>query len=264
MRKVLCFILFLALAVKLPGQVLNQETDIRQSGGRYYDAAGNEYIYIDARMIRGVIGYSSGNLSFNTGKPSVTIPNRTWWSVYLRNEFRIISSYIDRHNKFVVRDAMYLDLGLGKMTSTPLKYNDGNPEGLFTVNSSFGYQLLAGYRNKTWALLCGANALWAVTFTGSAFDPNKLLRNYIPFVLRGEYRPWGGNECRIVACAFSNFNSSNAYYGAFLDLPISKRKRFFLTAQYLCRNTYMTVTNYYTYPSVISQWMIGFKVGSIY
>lgn len=256
MRITFYLILFLALATVLPGQVLNQE--------RYYNAAGNDYIYVDARMIRGVVGYSSGSLSFNTGKPSLTIPNRTWWSVYLRNEFRMFSSLIDRHNKFVVRDAMYLDLAMGKMTSAPIKYADGNPEGLFTVNSSFGYQFLAGYRSETWALLGGADALWAVTFAGSAFDPNKLVRNYIPFVLRGEYRPWGGNECRIVACAFSNFNNANSYYGAFVDLPISKSKRFYLTAQYLVRNSYMTVGNYDTYRCTISQWMIGFKVGSIY
>ena len=224
----------------------------------------DKYLYLDAKLIRAVVGVSFNNLSIapesGTG---YKVPNRRSTMVYLRNDFRVVSKFMDGDRKWVFRDALYLDLALGKLTVDPIKGNK-DYEDKTCIDFDFGYQLLYGYRNKKWAALAGFDIIAVYNKMGSAYNSDALLDLYTPLSGRLEYHAWGGNECRMVLGGFTNFSSENAYRTVFFDFPIAFGKRFFLTCQYTTRKTKMEtfVTN--IAPASFSSLMFGFKVGSIY
>jgi hypothetical protein len=237
-------------------------------GGLHAQVVGDKIYYTyDPKLVRGTIGYTQMSLDMRTDDPKLTIPARGAGALYLRAEGRILSGFMKAKNRIVLRDAFYLDMIMGKLTVPPLPFGAIGNESKFCTGGSFGYQFLLGYRTEQWAALGGIDFTLANVSLGSAFDPQNLFTYYHPWMARGEYKIGKdtGEEFRIITSVWSNFSKDKSFSGAFVDFPVAKQKRYWITFQYQSRKTgNMTVVSYNSYPSTLTQWMIGFKVGSIY
>jgi hypothetical protein len=222
---------------------------------------GRDYIVVNPKLFRGAIGFSQTNLSMDT------VARRTADYLYLRIEARVISGFMSKKNKFAIRDAFFLDMGMGELTSTPLTYY-GTPEHKLAVHSSFGYEFLAGYRNHDYAAMGGLKLTWNAAIIGSSNMPGKnLYAGYYPLFVRGEYRIGKGEECRLVLMAWDNFKKDKNYAGASIDVPISNKWRFFITAEYRHYTSDAAPANYDNYKYANGKcnlWLLGFKFGTIY
>jgi len=224
----------------------------------------SKYVLVNPRLIRGEIDYSNfsvhGNGKFN---------DRNGWGVRLRNEARIISSFMENEDhRFFLYDAFYFDLTMGKMTSKPYTgYSD--TEATFATLISMGYDLYAGYRNERFGFLAGKKFNWNSARIGMTSIPGdgSLFYRLSPWSFRMEYCLGFNYEFRLVLSGWNSFSKERKNYGLKIDVPIHPKKRFFLTAEY---NYYKAIAeaNYFAgdtrYGARIGQFSIGFRVGSIY
>ncbi len=250
MKKIVHIIfLFLIFSAELKSQV-------------YQDAGGNKYILIDKDFIRGDIAVTQMTLKFNG------IPMRVGNGVHTKLAGGIISSFVKKEHAIAFYDEFYCNVSIGKLASAPLYYF-ASPEFKLTTSFMFGYEILMGYNTPKFAVLGGVRFQWANAFIGSSeLTGDKLLCGTHPFMLRTEYKINGSPYRKFVLMAWSNFNSLKNNSGFNLDIPVSKKKRLWITFQY----------EYLTYPSsspanygnnqytagVFNQFFAGIKVGSLH
>jgi len=222
-------------------------------------------IYIDkadfVKIFRAGVGYEYMSLNIDKIDPRVA------HTLFLNNDVKIISTFINKTSNVAIYDGFYLDLAMGKMTSTPLTYYK-DPESSFTVLMNFGYKFLAGYRNETYAVLGGMNFHWMSAFVGSSqFPGNTLLQGYYPFVVRGEYKIGEVKAHRVTAEVWSNFSSTTGSHGVRVDYPLTSSGRFNISAEYRNNSGLAAAANsdnnVYTQSS-LSQFIIGLRIGNIY
>jgi hypothetical protein len=136
------------------------------------------------------------------------------------------------------------------------------------VHSSFGYEFLAGYRNHDFAAMGGMKFAWNVAIVGSSYMPGKtLFAGYYPLFMRGEYRIGKGEECRLAIMAWDNFKKDKNYAGASVDVPISNKWRFFITAEYRHYTSDAAPASYDNgklASGKCNMFLLGFKFGAIY
>ncbi|MEX1132945.1 MAG: hypothetical protein WEC15_06955 [Flavobacteriales bacterium] len=231
-----------------------------QQKATVYDAS--QYVLVDARLLRGAIGYTS----FSIGQVD-TLPKRTAQGINLRTEARLVSGFVKREEGFVVADAFYLDLSLGVLSSEPLYYFD-NPEDRFSTTATFGYSFLAGYSTERFGALAGKSFDWTAAFVGGSTLPGaKLFTATGPWMTRLEFRPAFSNEFRILLTGWDNFNNDKRSQGFRVDLPFLPNKRFWLTYSFSSLGgdvSYATFDNGQYAQGVLTQHMVGLRVGSLY
>ncbi|MEO6882686.1 MAG: hypothetical protein ABI199_01535 [Bacteroidia bacterium] len=222
----------------------------------------SQVVYVDPNLIRGDISFTQMNLKFDG------IPVRKAIGLHTKVGGRIISGFMSAKNKICVRDEFFLDLTLGKLTSTPLTYFNES-ESKFSTAGMFGYEFLVGYRTEKYAAMGGVKLQWTNIFIGSSeFVGDKLFISSSSLMLRGEYRIGDAEEFRIVFMGWSNFNSEKNNSGFNFDFPISKKRRLWLTFQYQAMSYINSAPANFDNGKYINgsfnQWFAGIKVGSIY
>ncbi len=231
-----------------------------QEVARVYDAS--QYILIDARLLRGSVGYATFGIS-----DVDTLADRLGQGVDLRIEARLISGFMKKTEGFVIADAFLLDMTMGRLTSEPLYYYD-SPEDRFSTAMKFGYSFLAGYSTEQFGVLGGKSFEWSTAFVGGSTLPGKeLMTGTAPWMARLEFRPAFSQEFRIMLTGWDNFNSTKQNKGFRVDLPFLPKKRFFLTYQYDRMGgdvSYATFNNDQYAPGIFTQHMFGLRFGSIY
>ena len=225
-----------------------------------YDAS--KYILVDARLLRGSVGYTSFGIS-----DVDTLPDRQGQGVDLRIEARLISGFHKKTEGFVIADAFFLDLAMGKLSSEPLSYYN-DPESSFCTTMSTGYSFLAGYSTARFGILGGKEFLWSVAMVGGTSLPGpELFMLTAPWMARLEFRPGFSEEFRIMLTGWDNFNDAKRTNGFRVDIPFLPKKRFFLTYTYartMGQVSYATFDNDQYAPGTCTQHMIGLRFGSIY
>lgn len=225
-----------------------------------YDAS--RYVLVDARLIRAAVGYSS----FGISKVD-TLADRLAQGINLRAEARLVSGFLKRDEGFVIADAFYLDLTMGMLQSEPLFYY-ANPEDRFSTVAAFGYSFLAGYSTERFGALAGKGFDWTAAFVGgSTFPGPDLFISTGPWMARFEFRPAFSNEFRIMLTGWDNFNPEKRHTGFRVDIPFLPRKRFWLTYNYSrigSSVSYATFDNDQYAKGILTQHIIGIRVGSIY
>ncbi|MBL0126476.1 MAG: hypothetical protein IPP83_03245 [Flavobacteriales bacterium] len=225
-----------------------------------YDAS--KYILVDARLLRGSVGYTTFGIS-NVD----TLPDRLGQGVDLRIEARLISGFKDNTEGFVIADAFFLDLTLGRLSSEPLTYYN-DPESRFCTVMTTGYSFLAGYSTERFGILGGKEILATVAMVGGTDLPGpSLLTTTAPWMARLEFRPAFSEEFRIMLTGWDNFNDAKRTNGFRVDIPILPKKRFFLTYTFTHATdqvSYATFDNDQYAPGTFSQHMIGLRFGPIY
>ena len=231
-----------------------------QQTATVYDAS--KYILVDARLLRGAIGYSTFSIS-----DVDTLPARQGQGINERIEARIVSSFMDNDEGFVIADAFFLDLTLGRMSSEPLYYYD-NPESRFSVMMQFGYSFLAGYSSDRFGVLAGKSFNWSsATVGGTSLPGVELLTGTAPWMMRVEVRPAFSKEFRIMLTGWDNFNDERRDQGFRVDIPFLPKRRLFLTYEYGRRGSdvsYATFDNDQYSTGVFTQHLFGLRFGSIY
>ena len=231
-----------------------------QQTATVYDAS--RYILVDARLLRGALGYSTFSINGVD-----TFPDREGEGLDERIEARIVSGFMDNDEGFVIADAFFLDLTLGRMTSEPLAYYN-DPESRFSVMMKFGYSFLAGYSTDHFGLLAGKSFNWSSAFVGQSTMPGEaLLTGTAPWMARLELRPAFSNEFRIMLTAWDNFKEERLDQGFRIDIPFLPQRRLFLTYEYGRRGAdvaYATFDNDRYAPGFFTQQMFGIRFGSIY
>lgn len=221
-----------------------------------------KWILIDARMLRGAIGYSMFSIH-----DVDSLPARQGQGVNERIEARLVSMFVERDEGFMIADAFFLDLTLGRMSSEPLFYYD-NPESRFSMMMQFGYSFLAGYSAKNFGLLGGKSFNWSsATVGGTSLPGMELLTGTAPWMIRAEWRPAFSNEFRIMLTGWNNFNNARIDQGFRVDIPFLPKRRLFLTYEYGRRGSdvsYATFNNDQYAPGYFTQHMVGIRFGAIY
>ncbi len=250
MKKLFLFLVFIVLSLS---SMLSQIVT---------DRFGNEYIMIKKDVIRGDIAFAEMSLQYKG------IPIRMGSGIHTKLAGGIVSSFIKKQHTIMFYDEFYCNLSLGKLTSKPLYYYASQEFGIATA-FMFGYEALLGYNTNQFAVYAGMRFQVEDAFVGSShLTGDKFMGVTHPYMLRGEYKINGSPYYKVVIMAWSNFNSLQNNSGFNLDLPITKKKRIWLTFQdeYL---TYQNSTpgsfgnNEYT-PGAFNQWFVGIKVGSLH
>lgn len=244
----------------LVGLALTMGTARAQQTAVVYDPT--KYILVDARLLRGHLGYASFGIS-----DVDTLPDRLGQGVNMRIEARIVSSLVKRTEGFVIADAFFLDLTLGALTSEPLYYYD-NPEDRFSGAMSFGYSFLAGYSTDRFGILGGKSFNWSSVFVGGTALPGvELMVGHAPWMMRLEFRPAFSNEFRIMLTGWDNFNDLKRSNGFRVDVPFLPKKRFFLTYEHSRLGgdvSYASFDNGQYATGLFTQHLFGLRFGSIY
>ena len=220
------------------------------------------YVLVDARLFRGVVGYTTFGIS-NVD----TLPDRAGQGIDLRIEARLISGFMKKEEGFVIADAFFLDLAMGMLSSEPLYYYD-NPEDRFSSVASMGYSFLAGYSGAQFGALGGKRFAWTSAFVGGSTLPGAdLFAGTAPWLARLEFRPAFSNEFRILLTAWDNFRSAKRDQGFRVDIPIHPTKRFYLTYSYstiAADVSYATFDNGVYAPGTLKQQVFGVSFGPIH
>jgi hypothetical protein len=231
-----------------------------QQKATVYDAS--RYVLVDARLLRGHIGYSA----FHIGQVD-TMPDRAAHGIAQRIEARLISGFVKRDEGFVVADAFFLDLTLGSMTSDPEAYYK-DPESRFSLFMRFGYSFLAGYSHERFGVLAGKSFNWSAAMVGSTSLPGQeLLSPTGPWMMRVELRPAFSKEFRVMLTGWDNFKDVRRDKGFRVDVPFLPGRRLFLTYQFdhLAGDvSYVTLDNARPANGVLTQHLFGLRFGSIY
>lgn len=221
-----------------------------------------KYILVDARLLRGAVGYSTFGIS-----EVDTLPARQAQGINERIEARLVSGLLKHEEGFVIADAFFLDLTFGRMSSEPLYYYD-NPESRFSMLMQFGYSFLAGYSTEKFGVLAGKSFNWSSAFIGGTSLPGvELLTGTGPWMMRAEMRPAFSNEFRIMLTGWDNFNNERRDQGFRVDIPFLPKRRLFLTYELGRRGgdvSYATFDNDQYSTGVITQHLFGLRFGSIY
>ncbi len=193
-------------------------------------------LVLDARMIRGQFGYAWDKIpNFLDSAES-----RTAQLVELKCEFRMISSAMDKYMNFVVHDALYTDMAIGKMTSNgfgePVAKSEDS-EGKFAVSFNWGYDFFMGYRNRHWGLLAGIRPQWSMLSMGDfSSDATSggldVFSLSYPLAARAEWRPFSHFEYRIIATAWSSLIGGASWSGCRIEIPTFPQSRYWLFAEY--------------------------------
>lgn len=231
---------------------------------------GPDDIIIDARTIRGQFGYNWTDIS----RLADTIHHRKAQMVDLRCEFMMISNAMDKYMNFVVHDALYTQMALGKMTSRPigadLPADDLGKEGRFSVAFKWGYDFYMGYRNKNWGLMAGIRPQWSMLSVGDfSSEANSGGLGFFtfdcPVAVRGEWRPFSHFEYRIIAGAWTSVKAGMVNRGFKIEIPTFPKSRYWLfvemstnNAQYLYLSTDKAAADKTTMLSA------GIRFGSIF
>jgi hypothetical protein len=248
--------------------VLMSMGSFSQKTGSVYSPGPYE-IVVDARTLRAEAGWTWMNIL----DISDTIPRRTAEGIHMRVEFKMLSFLMDKYNEFVVWDAGYLGMQMGKVTSMTigesLPQDDISREKKFAVSTQFGYDFFTGYRNKYWGLLAGVRPQWTSTFAGDfsmtptagGFD---LLRFSSPLAIRAEWRPFAHFEYRIIAVAWNSFFGEGKSSGIHLEIPTLPSKRYWLFAEYGLQQTTWDYLSTDTGPlGNFKSFTVGLRVGSL-
>ena len=222
----------------------------------------SQYILVDARLLRGALGYTTFGIS-----DVDTLADRLAQGITLRIEARLISGFLDNDEGFVLADAFYLDLALGALSSEPLFYYD-NPEDRFSTVASMGYSLLAGYSTDRIGLLAGKRFDWSAAFVGGSTLPGaKLFLGTAPWQVRLEFRPAFSQEFRVLLTGWDNFNADRHSQGFQIDLPFLPNKRFWFTYSLSTLTgdvSYATFDNYQYASGKLTQHLFGLRFGALY
>jgi len=222
----------------------------------------SKYILVDARLLRGSVGYTSFGIS-----DVDTLPDRQGQGVDLRIEARLVSSFLKKTEGFVIADAFFLDLTMGRLSSEPLYYYT-SPESRFCTSVAFGYSFLAGYSTERFGILGGKQILWSTAMVGGTDLPGPTLFTFTaPWMARLEFRPGFSQEFRIMLTGWDNFNDDKRTNGFRVDIPFLPKKRFFLTYTFTRATdqvSYASFDNYQYASGTFTQHMIGLRFGSIY
>lgn len=229
---------------------------------------GADDILVDARMIRGQVGYSW----IRTSPFLDSAKSRTAQMVELKCEFRLISSAMDKYDNFVVHDALYTDMSMGKLTSIPLGVGVGSTEveGKFSVAFNWGYDFFMGYRNKHWGLLAGIRPQWSMLSMGdfsSDSTPGGLdvFSVSYPLAIRGEWRPFSHFEYRIITTAWSSLIGGAKWSGCRIEIPTLPKSRFWIFGEYsLYDYTYLYLSTDATKSGRTQCFTAGIRFGSIF
>ena len=221
-----------------------------------------KYILVDARLLRGSVGYSMFGI-----RDVDTLPDRLGQGVDLRIEARLVSGLMKKSAGFVVADAFYLDLTMGRMSSAPLAYYE-DPESRLAYVMRFGYSFLAGYSNEHFCVLGGKGIEWGTAQVGGSGVPGDvLLAATAPWMARLEFRPAFSEEFRIMLTGWDNFRDGGRNNGFRVDIPFLAKHRFFLSYTFSRSDgpvSYATFDNDRYSPGVFTQDMIGLRFGSIH
>jgi hypothetical protein len=241
---------------------------IAQKTGSVYSPGPYEVV-VDAKSLRSELGYSWMNIS----DLSDTILRRQAAGIHLKAEFKILSYMVDKYSEFVVYDAFYFGLQLGKIQTETIGENlpvgDISREGKFMSGFQFGYDVYLGYRNKYWGVLAGVRPQWqyanagdfSIAPTAGGFD---LLRFSYPVALRTEWRPFAHFEYRIIASAWKSFNREVNQSGVRLELPTIPSKRFWIFFEYqIQRAPWLYLSTAEGNPAAFKSWLVGLRVGSL-
>jgi hypothetical protein len=221
-----------------------------------------KYILVDARLLRGSVGYTMFGIS-----DVDSLPDRLGQGVDLRIEARLVSGFMKKSEGFVIADAFYLDLTMGRMSSAPLEYYS-DPESRLAYAMRFGYSFLAGYSNEHFGVLGGKGIEWSAAQVGGSGLPGDVLLAFTaPWMARLEYRPGFSEEFRIMLTGWDSFREGRRNSGFRVDIPFLPKRRFFLTYTFSRSDgpvSYATFDNDHYSPGVFTQHMIGLRFGSIY
>jgi len=221
-----------------------------------------QYVLVDPRLLRGAIGYATFGIS-----EVDTLADRVGQGINLRIEARMISGFMKRTEGFVVADAFFLDLTLGKLTSEPLSYYD-NPEDRFSTAMTFGYSFLAGYSTEHFGILGGKSFNWSTAFVGGTTLPGaELMVGHAPWMMRLELRPAFSKEFRVMLTGWDNFNEAKRSNGFRVDLPFLPKRRLFLTYAMSRLGgdvSYATFDNDRYANGLFTQHLIGLRFGPLY
>lgn len=230
-----------------------------------------EYIYISSEGVRDVlrvnIGYTNWTLT-----PKDSSNGGSANGIHLSNEVKIVSALWDKKSAFTVHDAFYFDINLG-LKSDARKATTGAPddEKKFSVNTNFGYLLLAGYRNKKWGALAGLDFRWQTCNAGGFGTPslNGDLFNFTrPLVVRGEYCVSESvADKRAIGTIWydsgTNDYSRATYFSFRGEYPIGSQGRWWLLGQYTFMQS-IGDDKFYTNPTPVitnmNQFIIGFRI----
>ncbi len=225
-----------------------------------YDAS--RYILVDAKFLRGSFGYSA----FKIGEVD-TLPDRHAQGIDVYIEARLVSGLLKRDEGFVIADAFYLGMSLGRLASAPLYYYT-SPEGRFSGVTRTGYSLMAGYSAERFGVLAGKRFDWSGAFVGGSELPaSDIFIATAPWMARVELRPAFSREFRLMLTGWDNFNDAKRHNGFRVDVPFLPEKRFFLSYEFTrigADVSYATFDNGVSAPGVLTQHMIGMRFGSIY
>ncbi|MEZ4740002.1 MAG: hypothetical protein R2818_11755 [Flavobacteriales bacterium] len=242
------------------GLALSTMRVVAQQTAITYDPT--KYILVDARLLRGSVGYTQFGIS-----DVDTLPDRLGMGVDLRIEARLVSSFMKKTEGFVIADAFYLGLSMGRMSSEPLFYYT-SPESRFAYVMRFGYSFLAGYSNEHFGVLGSKGVdLSAAEVGGSSLPGDALLATTAPWLARVEFRPAYSEEFRIMLTGWDNFREGTRNNGFRVDIPILPKRRFFLSYTFNRSSgqvAYASFDNDRYAAGVFTQHMIGLRFGSIY
>jgi hypothetical protein len=189
--------------------------------------------------------------------------------LHLSNELKILSAFLDYENAFSVFDGFYFNFDIGKMLN-PVHVLPDKKETAFSLNMSFGYKVLAGYRNDKLSALGGIDLRWVRNSVGELDMPylnGPLLYFFKPYMLRFEYsyrknRP----EQRMALVGWTTFNSATqkAYRGLRFEIAMEKTGNWWFFTQYDFQKAlvqdnfrFMQATD-----GRLSQLFMGFKKGT--
>lgn len=222
----------------------------------------SKYILVDARLLRGTVGYSR----FGIGEVD-TLPDRLGQGVNLRIEVRMVSGIMKMTQGFVIADALSVDYTLGRMSSEPLAYYK-EPESRLAYAMRFGYSILAGYSSTHFGVLAGKGIGWSTALVGGSGVPgDALFAANAPWMARLEFRPAFSQEFRIMLTGWDDFRREGRNNGFRVDIPILPKHRFFLSYTFDRSDgpvAYATFDNDRYSPGVFTQHMFGLRFGSIY
>ena len=232
-----------------------------------YNLGPNDII-LDANLIRGQFGYSQINVS----SVHDSINGRMAKLGQVKCEFRLVSSAMDKYMNFVVHEALYTDMSMGKMTRPHVDNQAGGEtgEGSFAFTFNWGYDFFTGYRNKYWGLLAGIRPQWSMVsmgdFSSEATQGGLGVFSFsYPLALRAEWRPFSHFEYRIIATAWHSMIGGLPWSGARLEIPTFPRSRFWIFAEintYSYQYLYLSTDPYSAKGTTILN--LGIRFGSIF
>lgn len=121
---------------------------------------------VDGSVFRSIVGYS--RMTMSSASPTT---DRAAQGVNMRAEARVISGLLGQRRGFAAHDALFTDVIIHKLTSTPLADAFGDPEQELAYAWAYGYELLLGWRGERVAVFAGGRAQkYMVEIGGSTLD----------------------------------------------------------------------------------------------